>query len=124
MSLSEDDVQLIGRMLDQRLERVEADARRRRRRIWLVIVVLTVLSSIASAVAMRRMMVQVEGWLSEQDRQLSDAKIAYQRELRRNEDMQRERAAAVAASGYKPEQSQAEYEAGLMRSLFQLMGKQ
>ncbi len=124
MSLTTDDVQLIGRMLDERLDRIQEVARRRRRRLWLIILLLTLASTVASVFAAREALRMYQDFRSEQDQAMIEAKLAYQRELARNDEMRKEREAAVAASGYQPKQDQANYEAGLIRSLFKTMSQQ
>ena len=124
MSLTSEDVETIGRLLDERLARVQA-ADRRRRRFWLWFwIALFVVSTVASWFAAQRLLRQVEDRLAEADRQFLDAKLAYQRQLARDAEMQRERAVAEKAAGYQPKQSQAEYEAGLVRSALQAMSQQ
>jgi|GEM_PF-3499156 len=124
MALTSDDVDIIGRLLDERLERVQA-ADRRRRRFWLWFwIALFVLSSLASWFAAQQILRKVEAQLAEVDRQFLDTKLTYQRQLARDVQMQQERAVAEKAANYQPRQNQSDYEAGLMRSAFKVMGQQ
>ena len=124
MTLTSEDVETIGRLLDERLAKAQA-VDRRRRRWWLWFwIALFVLSSLASWFAAQRILRQVEAQLAEVDRQFLDTKTTYQRQLARDAMMQQERKAAEQASQYQPKQSQADYEAGLMRSAFKAMSQQ
>ena len=124
MTLTSEDVETIGRLLDERLAKAQA-VERRRRRWWLWFWIgLFVLSSLASWFAAQRMLRQVESQLAEIDRQFLDTKLTYQRQLARDAEMQQERKAAEQVSQYQPKQTQADYEAGLMRSAFHMMSQQ
>ncbi|MBA3683887.1 MAG: hypothetical protein H0W72_01400 [Planctomycetes bacterium] len=123
MTLSPDDVQLIGRMLDERLDRIQVQARRRRRLFWLTMLLLTLGSTIASGFAVRRALRMFDDLRSEQAQAMDEAKAAYQAELAINREMQAQRAEAAKVSGYKPKQEQAQYEAGLIASMFKAMAQ-
>ena len=74
MTLTSEDVETIGRLLDERLAKAQA-VDRRRRRWWLWFwIALFVLSSLASWFAAQRILRQVEAQLAEVDRQFLDTK--------------------------------------------------
>lgn len=124
MALTSEDIDTIARLLDERLAQAQA-VDRRRRRFWLWFwIAAFVLSSLASWIVVERVRDRIEAQLAEADRRFLDAKLAYQRQLAQDAEMQRERAAAERAAGYRPEQSQADYEAGLMRNALKAIGKQ
>ncbi len=124
MALTSEDVDTIGRLLDERLARAQA-VDRRRRRFWLWFwIALFVLSSVASWFAAQQMLRKVEAQLADIDSQFLDTKLTYQRQLARDVQMQQERKAAEQAANYQPKQSQADYESGLMRSAFKAMSQQ
>lgn len=134
MSLSPDDVDAIGRLLDDRLaahgQHIEARlaaqeaAARRRRRFWFWLIVLTTLASLAaSALAARKALSWIETMqqqLAAQEQGFIEAKLAYQRQLAKDAQLQRERADAERHANYKPEQPQAEYEAELIAGALKL----
>jgi len=63
-------------------------------------------------------------WVAARDQELSEAKLAYQRELVRNQAWQATRAAAERASGYDGRRTQAQHEAALMNQSLQLIAQQ
>jgi len=123
MSLSPEDVQAISALLDDKLGKVQATERRRRRFwIWFWILVF-VLSTVASWVVAQRFITEMKAQLAQADDEMRSAKLAYQAELKRSAQLQAERKAAEVASNYTSKQSQSEYEAGLISSLFRMQAQ-
>jgi hypothetical protein len=61
--------------------------------------------------------------LAEQEVLFNEARIEYQKQLVVNEEMRKERDKAVEFSNYKRGQSEAEYNATLLRGFFSIVGK-
>jgi len=125
MSLTDEDVQTLGRLLDERLaatvdksldkkldEKFSAmrAAERSRRRFWMWFWI---------AVLWER----IQGELTAQDQALVEMKIEYQKQLAANKQMQEERAEAAKMANYRSDQTQAQYEAGLVGGLFKTLGQ-
>ncbi len=124
MSLSEQDLEAIGRLMDQKLEVVQVKDRRRRRFwIWFWVIV-TVLSSLASWLVLERLRGQVNDWVAERNQEFVETKLAYQRQLEQSKKMQDERHKAEQVVGYDTNKSQADHEADLMGGLISLIGAQ
>jgi hypothetical protein len=137
MPLSPEDMQAIGQLLDQRMlqqdqklaARLEAQERKRRR-FWFWFIWLSILATILSSVLMgiwaKRFMGAFQGMVSELDSQrgeLVQVRMEYAKELEHNRQMQRDRAEAVARSGYQSEQSQSQFDAGLLSKTLQLFNR-
>ncbi|MBA2481776.1 MAG: hypothetical protein H0V44_14020, partial [Planctomycetes bacterium] len=126
MSLTTEDVEAIGNLLDQRLEKYDRK-QRGRRRFWLWFwILLFVVSTVASLVAARELMAQAQGYvdrLGEEERKWSEMKLAYQAELARDRQMQKERAEAETHAHYDSAKPQAQYEADLVRNTLKLFSK-
>ena len=124
MSLSDQDLEAIGRLMDQKLAVVQTQDRRRRKFwIWFWIIV-TVLSSLASWLVLERLKVQVNDWVAERNQEFVETKLAYQRQLEQSQQRRDERKKAEQAVGYDTNKSQAEHEADLMGGLISLIGAQ
>lgn len=123
VALSADDLADIARVIDQRLavDRRAQTARRRWRRVVLLLLMLT--ASVVGWLWLRSHLDRLHGQLAEQAAALQDARLAYQRELQRSNDVQRERAAAIAAAGYVSGQPRAVHEADLLRGVIRLYGQ-
>jgi hypothetical protein len=134
MGLSTEDVDAIGKLLDQRLEaydrrqagerRKEANVRRFWRWFWIA---LFVISSVVSWYAVKGFVDGVQDNFktseAEMAKQMSDMKIAYQKQLAQDKQMQQDRAAAAAAVHYQSGQSQGDFDAGLIKQTIALMAK-
>jgi hypothetical protein len=134
MALSPEDVAALGQLLDQRLEahgklidqKLEERERRQRnrRRFWLWFWILVFVgSSVASWWTVRSLLGKFQDQMAALETDTIEAKLAYQQQLAHDRQMQRERAAVQQATGYRSEQSQAEFDAGLVRQAFQLLGR-
>lgn len=121
MALSDDDLKAVKRLLDGHL--AEFQARERRRRRWGLIVFLVLLvGPIIPGLFIAR-----DWWAefkNQQDKDLAEARAAYQRELAKSQIMRKERDEAVARVKYNGDISDADYQAGLMRSMIQLYNQQ
>jgi HAMP domain-containing protein len=122
MSLSPEDLAAISQLLDQKLAAQETVARRRRR-FWLWFwVLIGIISTVASAWAAKVMVERAQDELTRLNLEFSEAKLAYQRQLEQNRQLQDERAAAIKAVHYDSAATQAEHEAGLLSSVIGLIG--
>ncbi len=134
MALSPEDMQAIGQMLDQRLqaqdqkiqERLDHQERRRRRFwswiIWLT-VIATIVSSIFGAYAVKRLLsgyLNITQEIQQQQTEFAQMRMEYNRQLALDKDMQKQRADAVAKSGYTSGQSQGQFDASLLAKTMQL----
>lgn len=123
MSLSTDDLNAISELMDRKLASVQG-AERRRRRFWAWFwIVAIVLSSVASWFIVQHYVTIIRDELAQVDHDLREARLAYQMELARNQQLQAERAAAVEVSGYDSTQDQASYEAGLLSAMLRIVGE-
>jgi hypothetical protein len=126
MPLSNEDVEAIGNLLDQRLEKYDSK-QRARRRFWLWFwIMLFVVSTILSLVAARELVAQAQGYmdkLSADEREWSNMKIEYQNQLAHDRKMQAERKEAETLAKYDSAKPQAAYEADLIRQTMQLFAK-
>ncbi len=141
MALTPEDVQAIGQLLDSRMaQHSEAIAKqlreqdRRRRRFWSwviwITVVLTVASSVWSYYWLKGRIGALVGSASMLERELQQANTdlvetrgEYARQLAHDKQMQKERAEAVSASGYKSDQNQAQFDAGMLAKTFALFNR-
>lgn len=122
MSLSEQDLDAIGRLMDQKLSAVQAEDRRRRR-FWLWFwIVLFVLSSVASWWALEKLIARAQDEVAQINLEFTESKLAYQRALEENEKLRAERAKAEKAVSYDTTKTQAQHEAGLLGSMISLFG--
>jgi hypothetical protein len=124
MALTTEDVEIIGRLLDERLARVQAQDRRRRRAWMWFWIALFALSSVASWLVAQRFLRAVDAQISAVDRQFLETKLEYQRQLALDAEMRRERVAAERDAGYQSTQSQGGYEAGLVRTALKAFSQQ
>lgn len=123
MALSEEDLQAIGRLIDERVGRIEARDRRRRRFwawFWVIFIVLNLVGGWWSYVWVRE---RVRDYVVEQDERIQSASREYQKALAANAQLRRERDQAVQATGYHSGQPQATYEAGLMAQAIRAIGR-
>jgi hypothetical protein len=127
MPLTSEDVELIGKLFDQRMaayDRRQNAGRRFWRWFWIV---LFVVSSIASWYFFKGIVGNFESQITTSeaaiDQQMAAMRQSYQRELAQDKQMQQDRAVAAAASHYQSGQSQGDFDAGLMRQAIQLMAK-
>jgi hypothetical protein len=137
MSLTDEDVQAIGKLLDQRLasqalvlqQRIDEIERRQRNRrrfwfwFWTINIVLSLVSGYWFYLKVAGYMNGYMNQVAAEEEDFRKAKVAYQRQLAHDQQMQRERAEAAKASGYTSDQPQADYEANLLRQVFALTGK-
>ncbi len=139
MSLTDDDVQTLGRLLDERLaatldksldkkldEKFGAmrAADRQRRRFWMwALLVAVVLSSVLIWWGAMQAWAWVQGEMTAQDQAMLEMKIEYQKQLAASKQMQEERAEVAKAANYRSDQTQAQYEAGLVSGLFKTLGQ-
>ena len=120
MSLSEQDLDAIGRLMDQKLSAVQAQDRRRRR-FWLWFwIVVTVGSSIASWFALEKLIARAQDEVARINIEFSESKLAYQRALEENQKLREERAKAEKAVAYDTTKTQAQHEAGLLGDMISL----
>jgi len=121
MSLSSDDLNAIGDLMDHKLAQVQTQDRRRRR-FWLWFWILVfVVSSVASWFVAQHYIRIIQDEMAQVDNDLRQAKLAYQTELARNAKLQAERQVATEATGYVSDQDQATYEAGLISAMFRIV---
>jgi len=124
VTLDPDDLARLDALVEARLAQREAEHRRRRRRWLLPLAVvaglLLVIAGVGTWFGVRAAM----DWVAARDQELSEAKLAYQRELVRNQAWQATRAAAERASGYDGRRTQAQHEAALMNQSLQLIAQQ
>jgi len=139
MSLTDEDVQTLGRLLDERLaatvdksldkkldEKFSAmrAAERSRRRFWMWFwIAVFVFSSVLSWWGAKVVWERIQGELTAQDQALVEMKMEYQKQLAANKQMQEERAEAAKMANYRSDQTQAQYEAGLVGGLFKTLGQ-
>jgi hypothetical protein len=134
MALSQDDVEALGKLLDQRLEAHgklidqkldERDRRaRNRRRFWLWFWILVFVgSSVACWWTVQKLIGGFQDQIAQIENDTLQAKVAYQQQLARDRQMQRERAEVEKATGYRSDKDLGEFDAGLLRQAFQLLGK-
>lgn len=122
MSLSPEDLAAIAHLLDQKLAAVELIAKRRRR-FWLWLwIVIGILSTAVSAWAAKGLIERAQDELTRINVKFSETKLAYQRQLEQNQQLQAERAAAIKAVHYQSETTQADHEAGLLSGIIGLLG--
>jgi hypothetical protein len=124
VTLDPDDLARLDALVEERLAQREAERRRRRRR-WLVPLLVTggvllVAAGVGTWYGVRAGM----DWVAARDQELSEAKLAYQRELAQNRAWQATRVAAEKATGYNGRQTQAQHEAALMNQSLQLIAQQ
>ena len=121
MPLSDEDLDAIGRLMDRKLEVLQAQDRRRRRFwVWFWIVVF-VLSSVASWWAVERLVTRAQDEVARINIEFSEAKLAYQRQLENDRKLQAERAAAEKTVSYDTGKTQAQHEAGLISGFISLL---
>ncbi len=124
MALDPADLAEIAHLVEERLAAHEA-ARRRQRRRWLIPLlllggVLATALSVGLVIGVR----SGQDWLAARDAELTEAKLAYQRELARNQAWQAQREAAAKAVHYDTTKTQAQHEAALMNQALGLMAEQ
>jgi hypothetical protein len=123
MPLSDDDLAAIGKLMDARMETVRRDGRRRFW-VWMwIFIILTVASLVGSWFAVKKLKEQVDQQVTQINLEMSDAKLAYQRELAKNQQLQAERAQAEKAVAYDGTKTQAQHEAGLLGGMISLIGR-
>lgn len=123
MSLSSEDLAVIGQVMDTKLAGMR-DQERRRRRFWIFsALALFVLVSLVSWLVMRNLIADFQRDLAAADARFIEAKLAYQSALARNQDMQAERRQAETTAGYVSGQDQASYEGQLIRGMLSMIGK-
>lgn len=122
MSLTSEDLAAIAHLLDQKLAAAELMAKRRRR-FWLwVWILMGILATALSAWAAKRLIERAQDELVRINLEFSETKLAYQRQLEQNQQLQAERAAAIKAVHYQSEATQADHEAGLLSGFIGLLG--
>jgi hypothetical protein len=123
MSLAPADLHMIGQLLDERLALHEKRERGRRRWwLWFWIIVFIV-STVLSGIAGKRLLATMQDRIATEEQAWSEMKLSYQAELARSKTMRAERTEAEKNAGYRSDQSQADYEAGLMRQALQLYNR-
>jgi hypothetical protein len=141
MALTPEDVQAIGQLLDSRMaQHSEAIAKqlrdqdRRRRRFWSWVIWITVILTVASSVwsyywlkdkvsGLLASTASLERDLSQSRTDLAEARGEYASQLAHDKQMQKERAEAVSTSGYKSDQNQAQFDAGMLAKTFALLNR-
>jgi hypothetical protein len=126
MALNDDDLKAVKQLLDGHFAEHRRIDRRRQARNWIIFLVLLIGPSIPAAIMLNNLWKDFQESLDQQQREFAEARAAYQRELKKSQIMQKERDEAVARSKYNANGnvSQADYEAGLLRSMIQFYNKQ
>jgi len=117
MALEPDDLARLEALIDARLAH---QAAARRRRWWPRLTVLALLLLAGGWWSLRT----AQDWLAARDDEFRETKLAYQRELARNQAWQATREAAAKASHYQGRRTPAEHEAALMNQALSLMAEQ
>jgi hypothetical protein len=123
MGLSAEDLQAIGSLMDSKLSAVQAADRRRRRWWFWFWVLFFIVSTVISGIYAQKYLEMFKEEMAKIEDDLRESKIAYQTQLAQSVPMQVERKKAELVSGYDNTQSQADYEAALLRSTFRIVGE-
>lgn len=120
MSLSEQDLDAIGRLMDQKMQAAEARNRTRWRWFIWISIALLVASSALSWWLGEKLWAKLQDEVARINIEFSESKLAYQRALEENQQLRDERAKAEKAVHYDTTKTQADHEAGLIGDMISL----
>lgn len=128
MALDPADHEMISALVQERVEKILAGeraelTRRRRRWLWPVLGLALITMGLGTWGVVQGI-TMAQDWITARDAEYTEVKLAYQRELARNQAWQKTREDAARAVHYQPKQTQAEHEANVMNQALGLLAEQ